>query len=538
MYLKFIISVLLTASLAFSSVEVLSFPGFKNKTSKNNSSLQRNKKLKRQNALTKDHASALKQKLRARNASSSKSKKSGVAALTATAATAAVATAAASDVPDYVAPREVRFKKKLRNIAKHEQEYQAKLDQVPIRTPSDQFTIVSNEVIQGETDDANYTQGDRYEAFKPLALSAGGFLKDVRVNSKPLDNIQDFKVAVNSQGQIIHASSGEVIDTPRIESEADISKSYKYTMNTEGDIFIFPAFIDGEEVTHFAGAVKNVIAAGEVQVSNGSLAAIGNESGHFQPPTFRTELAIAELERQGLKSDSGTYDVTAIDPGNIRSANIGLTDLTKFNRLLRNHLEPEENPYFVLEKPQDDEQPISQNVSGSDEYQELNFDNGEPRSNDARYQALRRSVSADTATNPNLNRPLPSIPTTPKNPNQGRPLPEIPATSTNPNRNRPLPEIPITNNSAVADNLTDNPLYESSDRLVDNPLYESSDRLVDNPLYEPSDRLVDNPLYESNSNRNRPLPPVPVNSSLGDSNPNLNRPLPPVPSATKTTQAN
>jgi len=182
-------------------------------------------------------------------------------------------------------------------------------------------------VFGGNRDRTDYTQGDKYQHVDPLAMVEFGFANDVRTGTKQLKNIDDYRITIDHNNNVIYANSGKLVHTPVHDGFEPMSEDdiVKYTMNSDGDIYVFGNVIPGNrsEIKHSQGAVKNVIAAGEIQVNNGKLVLINEESGHFQP-SKRAGFVEQELRDRGLHGNDHRIDIRETASNHVR---IDVTDL-------------------------------------------------------------------------------------------------------------------------------------------------------------------------------------------------------------------
>ncbi|NIF80973.1 hypothetical protein F3J20_26940 [Paraburkholderia sp. Cy-641] len=70
----------------------------------------------------------------------------------------------------------------------------------------------------------------------------------------------------------------------------------EFVMNGEGNLYVDA----GRGHQAFLGS-RPVAAAGEMQVNNGKLVEINNQSGHYQPPPAFVQQTVAHLQSQGVQ---------------------------------------------------------------------------------------------------------------------------------------------------------------------------------------------------------------------------------------------
>lgn len=108
------------------------------------------------------------------------------------------------------------------------------------------------------------------------------------------DALEAHRVTADSEGRLVYAQSGEVVDTP--------DHPAIYVMDTDGNVYVHPDPKFGEVHHSTIAGGEPVASAGEIQVINGKVTDIDDQSGHYggnlQPNS--PEVAKQELGQQGV----------------------------------------------------------------------------------------------------------------------------------------------------------------------------------------------------------------------------------------------
>jgi hypothetical protein len=125
-----------------------------------------------------------------------------------------------------------------------------------------------------------------------------------------LNAVERAKYKLTIRDGKVYDAKGKLFDTRSAKSiHSPGSKSAIFVMDEEGSLyagshdygkFHHSSFLAGEPVA----------AAGEIEISNGVIRSITDQSGHYRPPAEHLRKALQVIEAQGIKSS--TINVTIL----------------------------------------------------------------------------------------------------------------------------------------------------------------------------------------------------------------------------------
>ena len=116
---------------------------------------------------------------------------------------------------------------------------------------------------------------------------------------------EGYRVFVDADGSLRSAQDGSLYDTSAATGSWSTGGRAIFVMDGSGNLYATLERRVGH--THHSSllAGQPVVGAGEIEVSNGTLVAMTDQSGHYQPMTTMNDRVLQSLRDQGVVTDPG-----------------------------------------------------------------------------------------------------------------------------------------------------------------------------------------------------------------------------------------